>query len=390
MKVLNVSQSFEVRGGSDVYFHLLTDLLRENGVLVEEFASSNNDDQFPKEIDFENSGISDVFGYIYNFEAKRKIDKYVKGKKFDIAHLHIYYGMLTSSILQPLKNNSIPIIQTLHEYKLYDGNNICFTCKNNNFYKSLTKNCNRNSFARTALSAVESYVSLSFGSQSLIDHYITVSDFQKKQIVDMGFDANKMTTVHNFVEVNNKFINNKIGDYVLYFGRLEKEKGIQVLLDCFKNLSSSVKLVIVGDGSYRDEVIMQIETSKTLQLNTKYLGFKQRNEVNIIIQNAKFIVVPSIWYETFGLTVIEAMSFSKPVIGSNLGGITEIIDDGIDGYLVEANNSNLLTEKIIRLWDDNSLVKTMGENALLKVKERFSKEAHLNKIKDVYEKVLNK
>ncbi len=159
MKVLNISQSFEIKGGSDVYFRSLTELLREHGLQVEEFASTpENSEVYPKAIDFEKPGLKEVAKYIYNPEAKQKLGSLLGRTSFDVAHLHIYYGKLTTSILAPLKDQGIPIIQTLHEYKivcptykLYDGRNVCLECKNNRFYKCFLKKCNRNSYVRSAL-----------------------------------------------------------------------------------------------------------------------------------------------------------------------------------------------------------------------------------------------
>lgn len=395
MNILNISQSFEVRGGSDVYFHLLSDLLRQNGFSVDEFASIDGENSlFPKSINFEKSEFSTIMKYIYNIEARQKIDSFIKKKEYNMAHLHIYYGKLTASILNPLKSAGIPIVQTLHEYKLvcptyklYNGQANCSACKGNNFYNAILKKCNRGSVARSALSMLESYISVWMGSQRLIDHFITVSDFQRQEILKMGFSDEKISTVHNFIDLE-KFPSSYTAgqSYALYFGRIEKVKGLEVLLDAIELIPDNIKIFIAGEGEYKNEMLGRIEKSDVLRKRIQYIGFLKGQELSNAIQQAKFVIVPSIWYETFGLTVVEAMASSKPVIGSNIGGISEIIEDGETGYLVFPNNKEQLAERIETLYNDNSLIKEMGLKARARVETKFSKESHFAKLKEIYNK----
>jgi glycosyltransferase involved in cell wall biosynthesis len=396
MKIINISQSFEIKGGSDTYFKALSTLLSEHGIDVAEFASSGeNSSIYPRAINFEKPTLTDIIKYFYNLDAKKKLETFISNNKFDIAHLHIYYGKLTSSILKPLKEQGIPIVQTLHEYKivcptykLYDGNNLCLDCADNNFYKAIFKKCNRNSFSKTFVSAAESYISLWAGSQRLIDKFITVSEFQKRQIIEMGFMPGKITTIHNFIDVSSYPNFHQDGDYVLYFGRIEKVKGIDSLLEAFEILPPTIKLVIVGHGEYESEVRARISSSKKLYDRVKLLGFMSKDELSQTIHKSKFVIVPSIWYETFGLTVVEAMAHYKPVIGANIGGITEIISHEIDGLLFEPGDFAELSKHIRYLWNDDSLVKNMGYAARKKVETEFSPKIHFEKLNTIYKSLI--
>lgn len=397
MNILNISQNFEVRGGSDVYFHLLSDLLRQNGFSVDEFASIEEENSvFPKSINFEKIELSTIMKYIYNVEARQKIDSFIRQKEYSIAHLHIYYGKLTASILSPLKSAGVPIVQTLHEYKLvcptyklHDGKTNCSACKGNNFYNAVVKKCNRGSVARSALSMFESYISVWMGSQNLIDHFITVSDFQRHEILKMGLPNEKISTVHNFVDLEKFPSGYTTGeDYALYFGRIEKVKGLEVLLNAIESIPDNIKIFIAGEGEYKNEMLSRIEKSNVLRNRVRYIGFLKGQELSNAIAKAKFIIVPSIWYETFGLTVVEAMAYSKPVIGSNIGGITEIIEDGETGYLVPPNDKEQLAKRIYALYHDNSLIKEMGLKARVRVEAKFSKESHFSKLTEIYNKFI--
>lgn len=395
--VLNISQNFEIQGGSDIYFHSLCKLLQDNGHHVDNFAATlDKSSQFPQHTNFDDRTIDTILKYIYNMEAKKKITKFIDAKDYNIAHLHIYYGKLSSSILSPLRRKGIPLVQTLHEYKLvcptyklYDGSNLCFACQNNKFYNATLKKCNRGSFARSLLSSVESYVSLANGSQKYINHFITVSDFQREQIINMGFDPARLSTVHNFLDIKEFPYQQKDGDYVLYYGRIEKVKGLEVLLKSLDFLPNEIKIVIVGDGEFKTEMVEKIEDINRVEERVIYLGFLRGEALRDVINNSKFVVVPSIWYETFGLTVIESMAYGKPVIGSKLGGITEIIADGIDGYLVEPNNAKALAEKIESLYSDDHLIQCMGSKARRKIEDQFSAKRHYEKLLSIYKSVAN-
>ncbi len=397
-KIINISQNVEPVGGSDIYFHRLTELLRFNEYFVEEFASSKDKEysDLPYSVDFDNPNLSTLFKYLYNNEARVKLASKLDKNKFDIAHLHIYYGKLTSSIIGELKNRHIPIVQTLHEYKLvcptykmYDGNQNCFTCTGNNFYKALTKSCNRGSFSRTAFSVLESYVSLFLGSQSKIDHFVTVSDFQKRQISEMGFDISNVTTIHNFVDLPSNDYSSNFENYILYYGRIEKVKGIHILLDALKILDSNIKLVIAGTGEYLSELEEKVKEDVKLRSNVSFVGFKSGNELIRLVANSLFVVVPSIWFETFGLTVVEAMSFGKPVIGSNIGGISEIIENGYNGFLTEPENEIDLADKINHLLKDKFVLREMGRSARNTVLTKFSSASHFAKINKLYESLIS-
>ena len=201
----------------------------------------------------------------------------LRDEKPDLAHLHIYYGKLTASILAPLKKAGIPIVQTLHEYKLIcpvytliSNGQICEACQGHRFYRALPRRCNRGSLARTALSVAESYVSRWAGALSDIDHFIAVSDFVRNKVIEHGVLPEKITKVYNFVDISGVIQNTEPGNYLLYFGRLEKIKGIFTLLDAIAPLKH-VPLKLVGDGNAHAEIKAYIQEKELSHV--EMLGF---------------------------------------------------------------------------------------------------------------------
>lgn len=192
--VLNVGQNYRVVGGADKYLLSLENLLIDNGHKVIPYAVSHPDNlntewgaYFPKPVNFYSPNLCDIARYLYSFPAKKGVERIIESDRPDIAHLHIYYGQLTASILSPLRKAKIPIVQTLHEYKLVcptysllaDDVN-CELCNGKHFWHAIATKCNRGSLRRSFLSAMESYISLWLGSQNL-NHYIAVSDFLREK-----------------------------------------------------------------------------------------------------------------------------------------------------------------------------------------------------------------
>ena len=399
LTVLNVSQRHRVYGGSDRYFFALAKILQECGHSVIPFTThhSNNlptswSNYFPEAVNFEAPSFKDICRFVYSKSANDSMRRMLENIPIDIAHLHIYYGQLTASILTPLQEARVPIVQTLHEYKivcpvytLVSNGEICQACKGHAFWNATLKRCNRGSVARSLLSTVESYVSKALGSVRNIDHFITVSNFQREKVIELGLPAEKVTTIHNFIDTNSIQPSVEPGEYFLYVGRLEKIKGLFTLIEAASSLNE-IPLLIAGDGEARLELEQLIEQNDLKHIHL--LGFKGENELHQLIRNSICTLAPSEWYETFGLTLIESLAHGRPAIASYIGGMSELLSDTIDGFLVPPKNVEVLREKMIWMAKHRREAVEMGQAGRQKVETQFNPEIHYEKILDVYRKVL--
>lgn len=397
--ILNAGQNYWLRGGSDRYQFVLSELLEQKGHQVIPFAAANPKNQvtlwseyFPQGVNFERPGLADLMRFIYSRAADRAINRLLKENPISLAHLHIYYGQLTASILAPLKQAGIPIVQTLHEYKLVcpvytlvSNGEICQACQGQHFWQATLKRCNRGSLARSLLSTMESYASQALGSVSKIDRFITVSDFQRRKLVELGIPAQKMTVVHNFINTSGIEPNTKPGEYFLYFGRLERIKGVFTLVEAASSLQET-PLLIVGTGEADRELATIIETRGLEHI--RLLGFKQGEELHQLIRHSICCILPSQWYENCPLSVLESHAFGKPVIGSNIGGIPELISDRVDGFLVPPGDADALRQQMLWMATQRSQAVEMGLAGRRKVEEQFNPEIHYEKIMSVYRQVL--
>lgn len=375
------------------------ELLEKYGHTVIPFTAASPDNEpsdwekyFPRAADFVNPNPIDIIRYIYNSNANKSIRKLLMTTKVDIAHFHIYYGKLTASILNSLNKAEIPMIQTLHEYKLtcpvyshLSNDQICEDCEGKHFWRAIPKKCNRGSMSRTVLSVTESYVSRYLGNVNKFDHFISVSHFHRKKMIQYGIPENKITAIHNFTDVSLFDPNYSGGDYILYFGRLHQSKGIFTLI----NASLKVKelpLYIVGDGEAMNEVRKLIEDNECNHIHI--LGFKQGDELRELIQNSICTVLPSEWYENCPMSVLESYAYGKAVIGSDIGGIPELIKDKEDGFLIPPANEDELRKCLKWVSDNKESVVEMGKLGRRKIETEFNADIHYERIMDVYNKFL--
>ena len=397
--ILNVSQNYHVRGGSDRYFFTLAKLLQKHGHRVVPFTAANSNNEaseweryFPRGADFEHPGAGDLLRFLYSHDAVKSVQRLLKDTDINLAHFHIYYGKLTASILEVLKKDGIPLIQTLHEYKLtcpvyshLSNDQICEACEGKHFWRALPKRCNRGSFTRTALSVTESYVSKMLGAVSKFDHFISVSHFLRKKMITHGIPEDKISTVHNFVDVSDITPNFSVGDYILYFGRVHQSKGIMTLIEAALPLTD-VPIYIVGDGEAMPEVQRIIEQNGCQHIHL--LGFKQGDELRELILNSICTVLPSEWYENCPMSVLESYAYGKPVIGADIGGIPELIVDDVDGFLVPSGEQEALRERLLWMSNHKSEAVEMGRIGRRKMETEFNADIHYEKIRNVYDQFL--
>ncbi len=399
LTIVNAGQNYHIRGGSERYQFALAQLLHHYGHQVIPHAAEHPKNEitpwskyFPRRIDFEQPTPKDLLEFVYSRSAALSMESLLCDHQIDLAHLHIYYGQLTTSILSPLKKADVPIVQTLHEYKivcpvytlLSDGN-ICQACNGHAFWQATLKRCNKGSLSRSILSTVESYVSKMLGSVNKIDHFIAVSYFQREKLIELGLPADKVTTVHNFIDASDYQPSTALGEYFLYFGRLEQSKGIFTLIEA-ASLIKDTPLLIVGDGTARPKLEKLIQERELNHISL--LGFKHMRELQKLIRHSICTITPSQWYETFGLTLIESFAHGRPVIASRIGGMTEIVTDGIDGHLVHPGDAEQLRERMLWMAEHLTQAREMGLAGRRRVETHFSPENHYQKLISVYQKVL--
>ncbi len=406
MKILQVNKFNYIRGGAEKYFIEISKELEKIGHQVALFSmhhpknnSSIWDKYFISRISFNEAKLRDRIiapgRILYSLEARKRFNKLVKEFKPDIIHIHNIYHQISPSILSVAKKYNIPVIMHLHDYKLVCPNyqlfvddKICYRCRGGKYYNCLKHKCFKKSFWQSFLATIEMYLHHKILKiyKKNITYFIAPSEFMKKTIIDFGWDKNKIKVIYNFSEKMADKISDEIGDYGLYFGRLSREKGIEILLRALNLSDKKNKLKIIGTGPEENNLRKLVKDLK-LSRRVNFLGYKSGQELQGIIRGARLVYLPSTWNENMPLTLLESLNLRKVVIASRTGGLPELIKDKETGFLFENGNIKELAQIIDDSYDYD-LIK-MGLKAKESV-ENLKIERHLIELLDVYNYILKK
>jgi glycosyltransferase involved in cell wall biosynthesis len=330
MKVLLLHNKYIQQGGEDVVvqneLEELRNVLGTENVL--EYVVKTNPHQKWKILK----------SVLYSFKEYKYVHKLVKKNKIDIVHIHNYFPILTISVFKAARDAGAKVVHTAHNYRLWciagtlyrDQVGICTLCtKPNNILSGIRHKCYRSSLIQSAITKLSFWNYKKRGLLNYIDKLIVLSEFQHQLFIDFGIDKEKMVLKNNMVHFHPATIDVQKKKNYLFVGRLENSKGIKFLLSAWKQLPNYFILTIIGSGSLESK--LRIEYAS--YANIVFLGELNKTKVGEYIQSAKYTIQPSLWYETFGLTIIESMMLGTPVIGLNIGTRTEMISTGKNGLL---------------------------------------------------------
>ena len=406
MKILMVNKFFYIKGGSETYYFALKRLLEAKGHTVIDFSMKNEKnfdspyrEYFVEAVDY-NGGMSRkqqlkaARNIIYSTEAKHKLEKLIQDTKPDIAHLHIFQHQLSPSILDVLKKYDIPTVYTAHDLKMLCLNyvmmthgQLCEKCKGGHYLNCLKKKCVKNSALKSSINVLEGYLHKWRKSYDAIDVILTPSMFYKNKFLDFGIDKERVYHLPNFLDRECPEVETAQDkeQYFLYFGRLSAEKGILTLIKAVKNTKNH--LYIAGTGPCLEEIEQYLKEYN--MTNVKLLGFKSGKELIDIVGNARAVILPSEWYENGPYSAIESLQLGRPVIGSELGGIPELIDG--NGKVFRHGDVEALREILEQFPSPET---SDYQRYCRRSKEIFAKnymaEGHYEKLLPMYEKAMQK
>lgn len=407
MKVLLIDVYNYNKGGAETVCFNTGDILEQNGHKVAYFTlkwdqnrPSPFEKYFPESKETRKGFFRQVINlrnYFYYPDAARKIKELIIAEKPDIAHIHLLWGQISPSIFPILKKYNIPIVFTIHDYRIvcpaYSFRNgygeICEACQGKHFYRCFTHKCTKGSYYLSIFMAVEQYYrNHFFNPAKYIDGLLYVSNFAKtkhEQYMPILKDLPNIV-LHNFSTQISEKHNPLKEKYFLFLGRLSEEKGIVTLMNAFKNRPND-KLKIVGTGPL-EEYLKAYKKNKSLN-NIDFLGYKSGQELLDIKRNAYFVIVPSEWYENNPMAIIESYAEGVPAIGSRIGGIPEIIKENETGYIFEPHNMKDLTAKIATAASlSNNEYLQMSDNAISFAHEDMSKKNYYKRLLPFYEQLL--
>ncbi len=328
---------------------------------------------------------------VYNHTARRNLEKLLDEIKPDIVHVHSLLE-LSPSVLIAIKKKNIPYVMTVH-----DGGfacpvmgtkyNLCQLCASD-ILNCLKHKCSRNNYLCSLYVMLKFYISKIINKKYYANCYITPSNALKNYI-DSCFNIQNIECVPNSLDNVFESVSPNYGNdgYFLYVGGLLDIKGVNILLNAVKMLPRNINFHIAGGG--KDENKYKDFIFKNSLTNVKLLGKLNREELIKEYQNCIAVIVPSNLFEIFGMINIEAFINGKPVIASRIGGIPEIVDDGINGLLFNPGDETQLKECILKYWNNPSLVIEHGQNAYKKASAEYTEEKYYKRLIQIYNNVLN-
>jgi len=390
LKILLIHNEYVYKGGEDSVFEAESKLLREHGHEVVELKISNKNIRNPNFF----MKIKIAFGTIWSWKSYKLVKKKIIEVNPDIVHVHNTFPQFSPSIYWAIKSAKKPVVQTIHNFRLtcanallYRENNICELCLKKSKLYSLKNRCYRNSlFATLPITLMQIFHTLIGTFNKKVDTYIALTEFSKNIMVQAGIKKEKIVVKPNFIQ-NNEDIekpNYNRKKRFIYVGRISEEKGLDLLLEAFSKLRSPFELVIIGEGPEKERLV------KKYQQNPKvfWLGYMSKEKVLKEIKNSYALVMPSKWYETFGMVVIEAFSVGTPVIVPNHGGFPSLVKEMENGLLFNPSDKNDLQKKL-ELISKRDIMEKLSKNAILSFQNNYSSWKNYKQLMQIYNKLLD-
>jgi glycosyltransferase involved in cell wall biosynthesis len=389
MKILIVHNSYRQFGGEDVVFRQESELLKRAGHRVITYLRHNSEEEKYRGL----GRVKLLSKVIWARDTQQEIKSLLGREKPDLVHVHNTFVMVSPSVFSACREAGIPVVMTLHNYRLYcpaatffrDGH-ICEECVDHSLWSGIGHGCYRGSHAATAAVALMLAVHRQRQTWSReVDYCIALTQFARGRFIRAGFPAPKVLVKPNFVHPD-PGVRDDSGDYAVFVGRLSPEKRLNTTLAAWTRLSKSIPLFIVGGGPQRAELEGQALRSGLRRIT--FLGHLPREEALAVIRGARLMIFCSEWYENFPVTIIESFACGVPVIGSRLGAMKEIVEDGRTGLLFSPGDAGDLADTVERAWGNQRLMASMSAEARQEYENKYTAAKNYPLLMDIYRRTL--
>ena len=390
MKIALVHNTYQWPGGEDVVVEQERDLLRSAGHTVIEYRRSNHEistGSLVRQITLAQRAIWSG-GTFNEFRAL------LRKEQPDVVHVHNTFVMISPSVYWACAEENVPVVQTLHNFRLFcpasnflrDGK-ICEECVEHSMLRGVAHGCYHGSRMATGAAALVLATHRWVGTWTRkIDCYIAVSQFARKKFAQAGLPAEKLTVKPHFV-FPDPGERASGGDYAVFVGRFTSEKGLPTLLDAWKRVSTSVPLMIVGDGPLRES--LEAQAAQMAGSRVIFRGQLPREATFAAVKGAKFLLCASECFEQGPATILEAFACGVPVIAPALGPIEEVVEEGRNGLLFRAGDAASLAEKIEWALAHDQQLPDMGKSARAKFDSAYTSKKSYTRLMEIYERVLS-
>lgn len=341
---------------------------------------------------------------IFNFQAQKSLEKFLKDFQPDVAHIHNVYHYLTPSIFFTLKKHKIPMVLKLSDYKLicpnyklFNQGKICQKCQGGKYFHCFLGRCLKNSFVVSLVAMLEAYVHRILHSYDKIDLFLAPSIFMKEKCVQFGIAKERIEILRNTIDQQAfsslESVKESEKNYFLYYGRISEEKGLRNLIQATAELKKlnqlgNNKLALVGHGPAQ-EALEKLTRELGLEKEVEFWGFKQGAELKEIVASSKFVVLPSLWFDNSPLIISEAQLLEKPVLVSCRGGSGEMLIDQKTGWIFDPENQADFVSKLSQaLKLEKPELQKMGQAGRENILQLNSEEKYYTQLMEIYQRVI--
>ena len=386
MKILSVHNSYQTPGGEDQVFAEEADLLRSHGHQVVLYHTSN------EQVKGKNPLIL-LGNTIWNKRIHDELRALMQRERPDVVHVHNTFPVISPAVYYAANEAAIPVVQTLHNFRmlcpagtLFRDGHVCEECVGKRVpWPGVVHGCYRNSrlatAAGSAMLATHNYMKT---WSKAVSAYIALSNFARDKFIEAGFPAEKIVVKPNFLKTD-PGVGDGSGNYALFVGRLTPEKGINTLLEAWREIGTKLPLQIAGDGPMASEVE---RASREIE-GVTWLKWLPREKVLETMKNASVLIVASTWLEPFGLILAEAFAVGLPVIASNLGSMSTMVEHERTGLHFSAGNAKSLVEAVGWWSAHPTEAALMRGRVRLEYETKYTAERNYSQMMNIYESVLN-
>jgi glycosyltransferase involved in cell wall biosynthesis len=387
VKIILVHNAYQQPGGEDVVFEQECGMLERAGHQVVAYRRSNWDAEAFHRIKL----LGLAKRTIWASDSRRDFQELLRQEKPDLVHVHNTFVMISPSIYSACSQARVPVVQTLHNYRLlclaanfFRDGKVCEECLGRSLWPGVRHACYRDSYSASAVVATmltSHRVRQTWDRE--VSSFIALSEFARNKFVEGGLPAEKIFVKPNFVYPD-PGARTVVGDYALFAGRLSPRKRIDTMLAAWKRLSLPIPLHIVGDSSQRE--LLRAEVARQGLSNVHFKGQLPREETLAAINHARFLVFASEWYENFPVTIAESFACSTPVICSRLGAMEEIVSDGRTGLHFNPGDPEDLAAKVEWAWNHPEQMRVMGLQARSEYEAKYTAEKNYPQLMKIYER----
>ena len=384
LRVLLIHTHYQQYGGEDAVFEAERSLLNENGCTIQTLQSSNDEM-------FRQPRIQMAIQSIWNREAYRTTRNIISKMRPHVVHVHNVFHAMSPSVFHAIKAENVPSVLTLHNFRvacinglLFRSGQICEKCVGRMPIAGIAHKCYRNSLAASVVAATSLAIHRMIRTwDRTISVFVALTNFSKEKFVEAGIPESRIAVKPNFLHPDPGAGEGGMG-YALYVGRLSPEKGLDVLIDAWKEAGIDIPIKIVGTGPMVPQVTRTAEGHKSIQV----LGEKSRGEVISLMKGASFLLLPSVVYENFPMTIVEAFATGLPVVASDLGAMASLVDHGRTGLRFRPGDATDLAEKVEWLLSHPQELDKMRKEARHEYEVKYTAERNYQLLMGIYERAL--